>query len=491
MVPLHRAACRNTKMINEKRLKQAATALKKSMGIKQAEALNLIAQQYGFDSWHPLKKELDNGAILEKKTPDASLSFVESGDVPMDDEDFDVFDQERAIDLAPEIKLFVEENRKTLVAAGIEFSIFEPTKTGFRKSILDATQPVRIHFELSEFHFYSKQLQGQEHKVIKTAWLISPSEKVESKVSLYRPETKLGDPRMWFKGLSQIAEPGDQVAIVIYRDEANLINISKSDLAELLDSGSNQIASFLRAYQTSMASVADEILAKLREFAKKPFPSERAGSTGLGYTVEKLFGISANSSKLPDYKGVELKAGRGNLTRTTLFAQVADWNISPCKSSAEILDTYGYQREGYFKLYCTISALKPNSQGLSFFYDPKTDQLQEMHGNETVVAIWSGDVLRRRLLEKHSETFWIDAESFFINDVEYFQLKSVTHTRAPIVSQLIPLIVSGAITMDHLIKRYDKTNKVTEKGPLFKIHKRDLELLFPKPVKYKLYPFTN
>ena len=54
-------------MTNEKRLKQAATALKKSMGIKQAEALNLIARQYGFDSWTQLKKELDNGEIQLKR----------------------------------------------------------------------------------------------------------------------------------------------------------------------------------------------------------------------------------------------------------------------------------------------------------------------------------------------------------------------------------------------------------------------------------------
>jgi hypothetical protein len=473
-------------MTNEKRLKQAATALKKSMGIKQAEALNLIARQYGFDSWTQLKKELDNGAILEKKTPDASLSFVEAGDVPMDEEDYDVLDQERAKDLDPAVKLRVEQNRKALVASGLEFSVFEPTKTGFRKSILDATQPVRIHFELSKFHFYSNQQQGQDHKIIKTAWFITPSQKIKSKVSLYRPVTKLGDPRMWFTGLSEIAEPGDQVAIVIHEDAANLINLSKLDLTNFISSGSNQISAFFSIYQASMASVADELLLRLRQLAKQPFPSERSGSTGLGYTLEKLLGIAANSSKLPDYKGIELKSGRGNLTRTTLFAQVSDWKISPCKSSAEILDHYGYQREGHFKLYCTISALKPNPQGLSFYYDPKTDELHELHNNNTTVAIWPGPLLRQRLMEKHAETFWVDAESTLVNGVEYFQLKSVTHTRAPIVSQLIPLITSGAITMDHLIKRNEETNKVTEKGPLFKIHKRDLELLFPKPVKYKL-----
>jgi hypothetical protein len=479
------------KLMSEKRLKQAATALKKSLGIKQSEALSIVSSEYGFESWELLKKYLDTGAILEKRIPDASLIFVEDDDVHMDDEDYTIYDEERDGDLAPAIKMLVEKNRKALVAAGVEFSVFEPTKTGFRKSILDATQPVRIHFELIAFHNYTSQQKGPEHKVVKCAWFLTPEEKIQSKVSLYRPVTKSGDPRMWFSGLSQIADAGDQVAIVILDDSAFLLNLSKLDLDTVLASKGNQVESFLSLYQSKIASVSDELLGRLRELAKAPFPSQRSGSTGLGYTLEKLLGIEANSSKLPDYHGIELKAGRGSLNRTTLFAQVADWNISTCKSSAEILDSYGYQREGHIKLYCTISALKPNSQGLSFFYEAKTDQLQELHNNATVVAIWPGLVLRKRLLEKHAETFWVDAESTFIDGIEHFQLKSVTHTRAPIVSQLIPLITSGAITMDHLIKRNEETNKVTEKGPLFKIHKRDLELLFPKPVKYKLLPENN
>lgn len=62
----------------------------------------------------------------------------------------------------------------------------------------------------------------------------------------------------------------------------------------------------------------------------------------------------------------------------------------------------------------------------------------------------------------------------------------VTHTKSPVVSQLMPLIQSGVITMDHLIKKSGKTNRVSEKGPLFKINKRELDLLFPEPVTYSL-----
>lgn len=128
-----------------------------------------------------------------------------------------------------------------------------------------------------------------------------------------------------------------------------------------------------------------------------------------------------------------------------------------------------------------------NSQGLQFFYDEASDQLIEKDKNGKNVAIWSGKVLRGRLIEKHAETFWIQAKSTHIDGVEYFDLISVIHTKRPLVSQLLPMIQSGIITMDHLIKRKggDKPT-VLEKGPLFKINKRDLPQLFPEPKIYLL-----
>ncbi|MBL4703078.1 MAG: MvaI/BcnI restriction endonuclease family protein [Flavobacteriales bacterium] len=291
---------------------------------------------------------------------------------------------------------------------------------------------------------------------------------------------------MWFRKLSEIAIAGDQVAIVIFNDEPYLINISRNIISEELTIDKSPIRALLKAYVDADSTIADELLNKLKELAVKPFKALRTGDTAIGFTLETLLDIEANSSKLPDYKGIELKAGRGGKNRSNLFAQVAKWDISPCKKSAEILDNYGYQRDDDFKLYCTVSTQRSNSQGLHFKYDKSTDQLQEWHDNGELVAIWPGYILRDRLLEKHAETFWIEAESFFIEGIEHFQLKSVIHTKQPIASQLLPLIESGVITMDHLIKRNGKTNRVSEKGPLFKIDKKNLNLLFPEPTKYSL-----
>ena len=468
------------------RIKQRAKKLKKEKNLSHSAALHAISLDLGFESWSALQKEIKIREQLSFATPAPSNTFAEYDDIDMSEEDYAVIERERNEDLPFEVKDLVLKNKRYLTKLGAEYSIFELTLTGLAKSILDATQSVRAHFEELNFHFYAEQGQGPKHKVIKDAYLLTDSKVTKSAMSLYRPKTKKGDPRMWFRKLGGFAKAGDQVAIIILGDIAYLINLSKVLLSSSIALAKSEIKIFLDNFSKVENEVANELLAKLQKLAEKPLPALRSGDTAIGYTIETHLNIAANSSKQPDYYGIELKSGRGVKSRTTLFAQVADWAISPCKKSAEILNKYGYEREDDFKLYCTVSIQRENSQGLSFIYDQSKDELQEWYNKAELVAIWPGKLLRARLKEKHSETFWIEAESEVIDGVENFHLLNVTHTKSPVVSQLMPLIQSGVITMDHLIKKSGKTNRVSEKGPLFKMNKRELDLLFPEPVTYSL-----
>ena len=476
----------HAKLPTENRIKQRAKKLKKELNIPHSEALEQISTEYGFSSWIHLQTELKKNKQTEIPTPDPSLKFIEDNDIEMTSDDYKLVDQERVADLPITLKQIISDNQKQLINLGTEYSLFEPTVTGLKKSILDVTHSVRVHFELEKFHFYWEQQQGPDYKIIKDAYFLTDTSITKSKLSLYRPITKQGDPRMWFRKLPEFCLPGDQIAIVIKDDIVYLLNLNNINIKESLNSKQSHIKDFFIRYTKQSNSIAEELLNQLKQLAKKPFAAMRKGDTAIGYTLESKLGIEANSSKQPDYHGIELKSGRGSKTRTTLFAQVADWNHSPCKRSAEILNKYGYERGDDFKLYCTICTQRENPQGLSFIYDQIKDELQEWYNKTDLVAVWPGELLRSRLKEKHTETFWVEAKSEIINGIEHFQLLSVTHTKSPIVSQLLPLINSGVITMDHLIKKSGKTNRVSEKGPLFKINKRDLELLFPTPIKHSL-----
>ena len=471
-----------------KRIKQSARRIKTQESCSQSEANDRAAKLNDFSDWTELLKAVDVDSYLSAITPPPSLNFIESGvDGVVNGVIAEALMSERSTDIPSDAKITLFENRKFLAKHGVEYAIFEPTATGLNKSILDATQVVRTYFELTNFHHYDKQGQGTEHKVVKEAYLLSSESKAISRMSMYRPETKMGDPRMWFSNLNTFTSAGAQIAIIIYQGIPHLIDLTNCDLSTSLKID-DEIGQFLKLYLESNGAVAMELLGRLRKIACDPILSLRVGDTAVGMAVEKALGIAANSSKTPDYKGIEIKSGRAKSNnRTTLFAQVADWSRSPCGSSREILDRYGYERNGVDKLYCTVSSKKINTQGLSFKYLERDDDLWELHQDGLNVAVWSGATLRQRLKIKHAETFWIDVESKNINGVEHFNLKKVVHTRSPLLNQLMPLIESGVITMDHLIKRSAGAKpKVTEKGPLFKIDKRNLSLLFPDPIEYSL-----
>lgn len=384
----------------------------------------------------------------------------------------------------------IEELRlKVLTKNSVELTLIEPTETGLKKSIMDATGIVRNYLKEKSVHDYSVQNQGPQDKVIIEGSFIGEFKLISSKVSLYRPNTKKGDPRIWFSGLGKYANANDILALVWYSDLLYIMNLSQLPIEDLINSSVvNPLKDVVEDIQRDELSISNELLVMLRKVAQKPVLSMVDADTSVGRTLETALGIDINSSKKPDYKGIELKSfreKRGN--RKTLFAQVPDWKLSQFKSSAEILDEFGYWREEDFKLYCTVSAINRNSQGLSLKVNSDINHLIENSDKPKVgdFVVWELEQLHSRLLEKHKETFWVSAESKFEDGKEYFQYKEVEHTKKPIVSQFDILLEQGVITLDHLIKRNSK-GKVVEKGPLFKIKPNSLDLLFPPSEKHML-----
>ncbi|PHS63371.1 MAG: hypothetical protein COB12_09485 [Flavobacterium sp.] len=389
-------------------------------------------------------------------------------------------------------KLTIEEQNKIklLTKNQVSLTLIEPTETGLKKSIMDATGSVRSFLKSENIHDYDQQLQGPNHKIIIPTTIHTGFETIKSQASLYRPITKSGDPRIWFYKMTKIAEANDIIVIAYFDDSFQIFNLTQLDIEALINSSiQNPLQDLIKEINNTESEVAFELLGMLRKIASTgPIPSMVDADTSVGRTLETALGIDINSSKKPDYKGIELKSFRKSRTnRKNLFAQVPDWSLSKFKSSAEILNNFGYKREEDFKLYCTVSAITRNSQGLNLKIDNDIKQLIENSDKPEIgdFVVWTLDKLHNRLREKHKETFWVEAESTRINDREHFQYKLVEHTKKPITSQFDLLIDQGIITLDHLIKRNSK-GKVVEKGPLFKIKPKGIELLFPPSERYSL-----
>lgn len=385
----------------------------------------------------------------------------------------------------------LELNRiRLLTENSVEVTLIEPTKNGLEKSIMDATGPVRDYLKARNIHDYYSQKQGPQDKIYITASFIKSDLFIQSTASLYRPVTKKGDPRIWFKGLGSYANANDILGIIEFEGVLYVLNITQIDIENILKSKFvNPFIELVNAINKNSNAIAEELLYKLKKIAAMGFvPALLNADTAVGRTLETLLKIPINSSRKPDYKGVELKAFRDKRSnRKNLFTKVADWKDSKFKNSEEILNNFGYLRENVFRLYCTVSTLVRNSQGLILKVNNQTSQLIENSSKNEIgdFLAWNLETLHKSLLEKHNETFWIKTQSEMQDGKEYFHYKAAEHTKKPIISQFDILLEQGKITVDHLIK-LNENGGVKEKGPSFKLRPDALSLLFPPSKVYLL-----
>ena len=372
-----------------------------------------------------------------------------------------------------------------------------PTETGLNKSIMDATKSLREYFSKYEIHDFEKQPKGMQSKVLLSTILISGNAIIETKTSLYRPETKNGDPRIWIYKLGDYAQAGDLISFSSSNGIIIAVNCSKSNLDDLLNKNSINFSKYFANSINSLSKNANELLLRLKEISSKGYiKTLRAGDTGVGFTLESLLDIPANSNKAPDFKGIEIKSSRKKFQkssgRSTIFSQVPNWKISRLKGSKEILLTRGkyHEQKKRMQLFHEFSALKINSYNMKLLLDHNKDLLHQIYlkdESSVIDVTWEIEVLKRRLREKHKETFWVSAMTKGKNgDVnEEFLFSEVKHTGEVDFNIFPTLIETGVITLDYTIKEAKK-NVAKDQGYLFKISSKNLDLLFSKISHYSL-----
>jgi hypothetical protein len=372
-----------------------------------------------------------------------------------------------------------------------------PTPNGYEKAIMDATKPLRELLKFAKVHDYEKQGQGPEYKVIIESHFVTKDNATNTTASLYRPVTKHGDPRIWFSNLKTYCKPCNLLAILILDKALYVINLSDKEIQKsLFDKG--HVFTYLTYSLNEYISPYEELLEKLHEIHRRGFiPSITAGDPGVGDTLENALGIQRNNSKSPDYKGIELKATRiskngktKNVTRSTLFTKVPDSGLT----YSEILDKYGKvqiprgQTESRKQIYETLSTKKYNAYGLKFivaYDDDKLNLVDNAEPTPNLVSSWDFDVLRKTLLTKHPETFWVKAASEIREQWEYFRYDKVVHTKNPNALLLALLVDNGEITAD-LAAHIKPDGSYRDHGLLFKILPQNIHDLLGEEKNYDL-----
>ena len=203
--------------------------------------------------------------------------------------------------------------------------------------------------------------------------------------------------------------------------------------------------------------------------------TQRDGDTGIGYTFETLLNIKSNSSKKPDYKGIEIKCSRSKKPKAkrtsptgkqTLFSLIPNWsNIGGRRG---LIEQYGNDdpQKNRTSIYCTIKVL-PNSYGWNLEIDEENQIIHVCHNGQRVVY-YTLDDLRSALESKHGESVFITAETKLnANKKEEFYFDSLTHCREVLFSEYLALIKENLAGLDFAI--HMKDGKVRDHGFLWRM----------------------
>jgi hypothetical protein len=382
-----------------------------------------------------------------------------------------------------------------LAKYSVEGGYIVPTQTGLEKSILDAHESLRKFLKQNNYHDYATQGLGGEHKALMRGFILSESGWIETSVSLYRPTTKNGDPRIWISGLNKFAKAWNLITFFLHEGSLYVFNASDQSVQRQMADSQSTLSTKLMAVGSTTSLYETELLELLKDISGKGFvPSTTNADSGVGDTLEALLGIRRNSNRAPDYKGIEIKSSRLNSrtgrqeNRSTLFSKIPNWEVSRLKSAREILDNYGYisSSSGRPALQVTLKHI-PNAQGLYLVFNDADSKVENLFQKGDVleeVVAWKIDELENSLREKHKNTFWVKAKTTEIRGSEHFHYVQVIATSTPLVSNFSRLVDLGSIQMDYTISEKVKSDgglKVRDHGYLWKIAPDDIGLLFPPP----------
>ena len=89
---------------------------------------------------------------------------------------------------------FEKTNMEYLVNHNVKFTQVQVTATGLKKSILDATTPMRTYFKENNVHDYELQAQGPENKITKKTYILTGGKVIDARIASERcpdPSTSL------------------------------------------------------------------------------------------------------------------------------------------------------------------------------------------------------------------------------------------------------------------------------------------------------------
>ena len=245
-----------------------------------------------------------------------------------------------------------------------------------------------------------------------------------------------------------------------------------------------------------------EFLNKIKEIKEMGYvKSHRKGDTGIGKTLEDLFGIAENNIAGPDFSIYELKSGRkDSSSMLTLFTKTP----MPKGAIKKLLEVFGYkQREktqdisqkkptGYLgvkieegeeetgirekELHVTVDAIRENSVGLILKI---VDSRIHIANDKKVEAYYEESFLREAFENKYAKLIYVLASRKKEDNIEYLWFDEAYLLKGFSFKRFSELVEKGIIKLDLRVGHYPD-GRTHDHGTGFRVLPKDLPQCFRK-----------
>ncbi len=224
----------------------------------------------------------------------------------------------------------------------------------------------------------------------------------------------------------------------------------------------------------------EELVTKLNDlYSSGWIKAEGTGSGRYGLALERELSISKNSSKKPDFKGIELKT-KASSKLQTLFSRTPSRHTG-CSNNLDLIESWGYQdkKTGRQQLYTSI-----NSEGdsLGFSIRHQNDYIQVLNGS-TELLQYDVNRLEEALISKHSESAFIDVETRESGGINECRFTHLLHCKNSSIDKFLDLLNDGKIYLDFTLSI--KNGRSKDHGFLWRI-KGELRDLYETSESYDL-----
>lgn len=221
--------------------------------------------------------------------------------------------------------------------------------------------------------------------------------------------------------------------------------------------------------------------------------SQRNGTTGIGYTFEKLLGKEEEQFPIPDYGTIEIKTRyRNSVENIGLFTAAPDGDY--LFSTKRMYNQYGFPEKANpkFKVFYARMGSRWRYAGrynqFKLVIDKEKKKIRivctDKDGKtyDTEVS-WSFEILKRKVEEKLKYLAFIKADSMFMHGKQYFKYYNLTFYMIKGFDTFVSLIERDIINATFMIGAYKtgpKQGMMYNHGVRFDIAEENLEKLFIK-----------